>query len=267
MQSIKVDEKKGFYTDGPVEIYDKRGIFLRYDKPTYFNLPAGSYSVTKGQISALEEPVYYEPLQLAIPTKPPINRKVNIKPRHSSEPQKMDIDYQNDDMRINPEWEATLTTPEYEFATRHECGHYFYHADDAGQYNCDRMAADSMLEDGFNPDQIRKASHGTLCGLCAPVPVHGDIPLGDAVFEELGVPYSSAKRRFDLEMEMLETSINAREYMDRFFNPFEGLADCADIAEQQKNRDIHQSFEIDPMNSNYKSRNVWDQIFNGDFGK
>jgi len=267
MQVIKIDEKQGFYTDGPVEIYDKRGIFLRYGKPTYFNLPEGTYSVTKGIISALEEPVYYEPLHLAMATKPPLTRKVNVRTRHSNETEKMDIDYQNDDMRINPQWEATLTTPEYEFATRHECGHYFYHADDQGQYNCDLMAADSMLQDGFNPDQIRKASHGTLCGYCKSAPVNGDYPLGHAVFEEIGVPYSSAKRRFDLEMEMLESSINAREYMDSISNPFEGLATAAAIFEQQRNQDIHESFSMDPMNQNYKSRNVWDQIQYGDYGK
>ena len=199
MQVLKLNEKQGFYTDGPVEIYDKRGLFLRYIKPTYFNLPPGIYTVAQGMVSSLQDgPVKYEPLELAPHTKPQVDKNnIKIEAISSPEPAKMDIDYQNGIMRINPKWEATLTTPEYEFATRHECGHFFYHADPYGQYQCDRLAAQTMLEDGFNPQQVALASHSTLCGQCKEN-------------MEADIPEESAQRRFNMEMEMLETSLQAK---------------------------------------------------------
>lgn len=200
MQTLRLNEKAGFYTPGPVEIWDKRGLFLRYIKPTHFNLPPGSYSVKQGTVAALEVPVEYSPLIMYPSTKPPFDPD-KVKPfvTYTHDCPKMQIDFQTGEIQINPDWEKTLTTPEHEFVIRHELGHYFYDASPFGQYQCDRNAAQGMLECGFNPQQIALASHSTLCGTCTNE--YDGIP---------DVPMESANRRMDMEMEMLEKSTSAK---------------------------------------------------------
>jgi hypothetical protein len=168
MQKLRLNAKTGFYSPGAVKVYDNRGLFLAYNGPAYFNMPPGSYYAEGNIITKLNAPIQYESLELQPATKPRVDpNKVNIRITKSTQTPKMAIDYETGEMLINPSWEATLTTPQYEGATRHETGHYFYHGDAPGQYNCDRFAIQTMLEDGFNPPQIKDAFSNILCSKCS----------------------------------------------------------------------------------------------------
>ena len=184
MQNIHTDAKTGFHTPGAVKVFDGKGLFLEYNYPCNFNLPAGNYTVTGNVISTLEHPVQYQSMELAAPDKPPVSpdmviRKVYTKEipgnNGSMEPlNKMAIDYQTGIMAVDPDWEKTLNTAEYEAATNHERGHFFYSGkdlfggpDDMGERNCDRYSAKTMLDKGYNPPQIKDAFNNVLCSQCS----------------------------------------------------------------------------------------------------
>lgn len=170
MQTLKLNAKQGFYSPGAVQVYDKRGLFLEYSGPAYFNLPAGQYTYM-GRISALEQPVDYGAMQLQPADKPPIPPwNVNMHIVLSNDTPKMRVDYETGEMQVNPDWASTLSTPEYEGATRHEAGHYFYtggSGHDQGERNCDRFAAKTMLDEGYNPSQLKNAFSKMLCSACS----------------------------------------------------------------------------------------------------
>jgi hypothetical protein len=197
---IRTSKKEGFHceSDGCI-IYDVRGLFLKYIKSVNFNLPAGTYTIKSGIVSALEKPVVYPLPVLPITEKHLDLSNTNINEiKNSSITKKACIDVANHDYYINPSWEKTLTTPQLVFCQNHEIGHFFY----ATQEKCDQWAEYYMLEEGFNPSQIAFASHDTLCGQC-------DSSKGLESLFGLSVPFESATRRLSTENRMKNASLIA----------------------------------------------------------
>lgn len=201
---IKISQKQGFHceSDGCC-IYDVRGPFLQYSKSVNFNLPAGTYTVTQGTVSALLQPVQYPMPALPVAEKnadldvsqiKEIPARTVMEGGVSKPNPKFCIDIANAEYYYNPDWIKTLTTPQLVFCQNHEIGHFFYYS----QEKCDQWAEYNMLEMGFNPQQITLASHDTLCGTCP----EGGIES----FLGIKVPLESATRRMNTEDRMYDIS-------------------------------------------------------------
>jgi hypothetical protein len=157
----------GFSTPGNILIYDEQGKFLEYNKPVQFNLPPGIYWIVQGMAAALPAPVQYDRLPLIA------RQKFNQEPAditfyNSKQTYKAKTNMLEGDIYTNPDWSSTLTTPEQTFVILHEAAHRYYIGNGAfkpdllGEVGCDLLAADTMLQNGFNPLQTAIASLYTL---------------------------------------------------------------------------------------------------------
>lgn len=164
MKKLVLEQKTGFATSLPFEIYDNRGI-LFYDNTFVekiqrgeilkFNLPAGEYQLN-GSLIRLDEPVKTKTIIL-----PPKERNINNGKRYRIEfgdnPNKCSIFYDEGLILFDKQYINAPLYIKYGIYF-HELGHHFYKT----EWKADLYATKKMLEYGFNPSQIGRVGLMTL---------------------------------------------------------------------------------------------------------
>lgn len=164
---FKVDKKNGFVSDSDLVIIldeHKRVFYFKKRKGpnTRFNLPVGEYFLFYGNLKPLPAPVRYKipnlPRPYAYSKKPPLKFKII----YCENKNKCSVDISKDTIYFDHSFK---NYPRFiiQYIIRHEKGHYFYRGrGQQSELDCDKFAAVSMLESGFNPSQISAAVRFTL---------------------------------------------------------------------------------------------------------
>ena len=158
MKGLILDKKTGFRNNQPnrpVTIRDFRGKMF-YDttglsKVDKFNLPAGSYFVEAGNITALPRPVFFPLIRMPKPERK-LAAPLNFLVRFDDNPNKCTINWDKKYIMFDNSL-LSKTIPELWFILFHEYGHSLYKS----EHLADQMSANLMLQKGFNPSQIGKA--------------------------------------------------------------------------------------------------------------
>ena len=157
MRELILEQKTGFETSMPFEIFDLNG-FLFYDdkfndkiangERLRFNLPSGKYNFN-GSFIRLDKPVEFEKITL-----PPKERHIQ-KPKkgyqviYGNNPNKCTIYYKAGIIIFDNSFRETPIFYRYGIYF-HEIGHHFYKT----EWKADMYATKKMIDFGFNPSQI-----------------------------------------------------------------------------------------------------------------
>lgn len=155
MKNLVLEEKTGFLTSLPFEIYDKKGnLFYSSDftkhiaegKTLKFNLPAGIYTYI-GSFVKLAKPLKI--LEIKLPPKERSYPKKKYKIVFGNNLNKCTIYYKLGIILFDKSFKDAPLYTTYNIYF-HELGHHFYKTE---KY-ADLYAAKKMLDYGFNPSQI-----------------------------------------------------------------------------------------------------------------
>ena len=165
MKDLILEQKTGFQTSLPFQIYDSKNVLFYDDsfvtkisqgETLRFNVPAGIYKYN-GSFVKLDEPV-----KTMTVTLPPKERNINNVPKRyriefGDNPNKCSIYY---DLGLILFDNQFINAPMYvKYGIYfHELGHHWYKT----EWKADLYATKKMLEAGFNPSQIGRVGLMTL---------------------------------------------------------------------------------------------------------
>ncbi len=160
MTKLNIYRKSGCHCNGPVLIYDHKGI-LFYSSDWaggfigLFNLPVGTY-YTKQNVKILKSPLPSPVIHLPQKER---NQKIpkSVKIHFGHNPAKATIYHKQNKILFD---KSFLTKPLYEiwFIFYHELGHKLYYT----EHKADLYAAKRMFKHGFNESQIMLAPFNSL---------------------------------------------------------------------------------------------------------
>ena len=159
-----VHKKSGFLIKHlPVIINDENGkVFYNtsdlYKNIQAFNLPKGNYSIIKGTISPLVNPVSYTLKKLPMRERFLKPSCKNFKMTLGNNPHKVSILWDEKRILVDTDFFKTLNRAELAYILAHEQGHEKYGTEKLA----DLFAMNQLLFDGYNPSQIGKAILTTL---------------------------------------------------------------------------------------------------------
>ena len=165
MRDLILEQKTGFQSSMPFEIYDQNG-FLFYDDTfndkisngeiLKFNLPAGKYKFD-GNFIKLDRPV--EHINITLPKKERHipKPKNGYKILYGTNPNKCTIHYKAGIIVFDNSFKDAPLYWRYGIYF-HELGHHYYKT----EHKADLYATKKMLEYGFNPSQIGLVGLQTL---------------------------------------------------------------------------------------------------------
>jgi hypothetical protein len=166
MKKIHVSEVRGFRCkDKTIQIFDdkKKPFYLRLNpnaETCYFNLPIGTYftknNIKNNSVVAYDIPNLPKPEKLF-----PIPKKFFIVV--TKNPNKCTVYMRSGKIDFDRDFLKSLNKPTITFIFLHEFAHYLYsdYGNDS-EKKCDTYATIKMLEKGYNPNQILKASLNSL---------------------------------------------------------------------------------------------------------
>ena len=166
MLKISVPSVSGFRcTDEVIKIYDdKKRLFYQRLNPAKelckFNLPKGEYftpcNVARGEIVVYDIPQMPRPEKIT-----PLPKKFFIEV--GKNPNKCSVYMVTGKIFFDKQFLSSLNRSEICYIILHEFGHYLYSGNGmSSEKKCDTFATCKMLELGYNPNQILKASLNSL---------------------------------------------------------------------------------------------------------
>lgn len=165
MKKLILEEKTGFQTSLPFQIFDSKGVLFYDDtfvdkistgEPLKFNVPAGEFQYN-GSFIKLFEPVKTKTIVL-----PPKERNI------PKVPKRYKIEFGDNKNKCTIFYDLGLILFDRSFLNAplyvkygiyfHELGHHWYKT----EWKADLYATKKMLEYGFNPSQIGRVGLMTL---------------------------------------------------------------------------------------------------------
>lgn len=163
MKDLILEEKTGFQTTLPFQIYDSKGVLFYDDtfvnkiesgQSLKFNVPAGLYKYN-GSFVKLDEPV--KTMTVALPPKERHYAQKKYRIEFGDNPNKCSIFYDLGLILFDNQFVNSPMYVKYGIYF-HELGHHYYKT----EWKADLYATRKMLEYGFNPSQIGRVGLMTL---------------------------------------------------------------------------------------------------------
>lgn len=165
MRDLILEQKTGFASRMPFNIYDTRGnVFysdtfcntIKEGRVLKFNMPAGNYKYD-GNFIKLDQPVSTMNITLPTPERNMSNKMKRYNIIFGDNPNKCTIYYDDGIILFDSSFLDKPLYVKYGIYY-HELGHHFY----TTEWKADLYATKKMLDKGFNPSQIGRVGLFTL---------------------------------------------------------------------------------------------------------